>query len=33
LPGELEAAPYLIIIFYWLGQWGIAASAFSQKPR
>lgn len=28
-----EAAPYLIIISYWLGQWGIAASAFSQKPR
>jgi len=28
-----DAAPYLIIIFYWLGQWGIAASAFSQKPR
>ncbi|MCK9801521.1 lysoplasmalogenase [Pseudomonas sp. MAFF 302030] len=28
-----DAAPYLIIVFYWLGQWGIAASAFSQKPR
>lgn len=28
-----EAAPYLIIISYWLGQWSIAASAFSQKPR
>lgn len=26
-----HAAPYLIIISYWLGQWGIAASAFSQK--
>ncbi|WP_085634024.1 MULTISPECIES: lysoplasmalogenase [unclassified Pseudomonas] len=28
-----HAAPYLIILSYWLGQWGIAASAFSQKPR
>jgi alkenylglycerophosphocholine/alkenylglycerophosphoethanolamine hydrolase len=28
-----DAAPYLIIVFYWLGQWGLAASAFSQKPR
>ena len=28
-----EAAPYLIILSYWLGQWGIAASAFSQRPR
>ncbi|MBC3347536.1 lysoplasmalogenase [Pseudomonas sp. SWRI196] len=28
-----HAAPYLIIISYWLGQWGIAASAFSQKPH
>ncbi|AJO80392.1 lysoplasmalogenase [Pseudomonas chlororaphis] len=27
-----DAAPYLIILSYWLGQWGIAASAFSQKP-
>lgn len=26
-----EAAPYLIILSYWLGQWGIAASAFSQQ--
>lgn len=26
-----HAAPYLIIISYWLGQWGIAASAFTQK--
>lgn len=26
-----HAAPYLIIISYWLGQWGITASAFSQK--
>lgn len=25
------AAPYLIILSYWLGQWGITASAFSQK--
>ncbi|MBV6752506.1 lysoplasmalogenase [Pseudomonas chlororaphis] len=30
---KFAAAPYLIIIAYWLGQWGIAASAFSQKPR
>lgn len=28
-----EAAPYVIILSYWLGQWGITASAFSQKPR
>ncbi|WP_095147083.1 MULTISPECIES: lysoplasmalogenase [unclassified Pseudomonas] len=28
-----DAAPYVIIISYWLGQWGIAASAFSQKQR
>ncbi|WMI98811.1 lysoplasmalogenase [Pseudomonas chlororaphis subsp. aurantiaca] len=28
-----DAAPYLIILSYWLGQWGIAASAFSQKSR
>ncbi|MDR6957323.1 putative membrane protein YhhN [Pseudomonas brassicacearum] len=26
-----HAAPYLIIISYWLGQWGITASAFPQK--
>lgn len=26
-----EAAPYLIILSYWLGQWGITASAFSQQ--
>lgn len=26
-----RAAPYLIIISYWLGQWGIAASAFPRK--
>ncbi len=30
---KFAAAPYLIIIAYWLGQWGIAASVFSQKPR
>jgi len=30
---KFAAAPYLIIIAYWLGQWGIAASAFSQKPN
>lgn len=28
-----SAAPYVIIISYWLGQWGIAASAFSQSHR
>lgn len=28
-----QAAPYVIILSYWLGQWGITASAFSQKPR
>ncbi|EXF92441.1 membrane protein [Pseudomonas fluorescens HK44] len=28
-----EAGPYVIILSYWLGQWGITASAFSQKPR
>ena len=27
------AAPYLIILSYWLGQWGIAASVFSQGKR
>jgi alkenylglycerophosphocholine/alkenylglycerophosphoethanolamine hydrolase len=26
-----EVAPYLIILSYWLGQWGIAASAFAQN--
>ena len=26
-----HAAPYLIIVSYWLGQWGITASAFPQK--
>ncbi|SEE22463.1 Uncharacterized membrane protein YhhN [Pseudomonas kilonensis] len=28
-----HAAPYLIIVIYWLGQWGITASAFTQKPH
>ena len=28
-----NAAPYIIILSYWLGQWGIAASAFSQSKR
>lgn len=29
-----HAAPYVIILSYWLGQWGIAASAFSKRlPR
>ncbi|MDB6442919.1 MULTISPECIES: lysoplasmalogenase [Pseudomonas] len=28
-----HAAPYLIIISYWLGQWGITASAFARKPQ
>ena len=28
-----HAAPYRIIISYWLGQWGITASAFTQKPH
>ena len=28
-----HAAPYLIIISYWLGQWGITASAFPQKRQ
>ena len=27
------AAPYLIILSYWLGQWGITASVFSQCKR
>ena len=30
---KFSAAPYLIILFYWLGQWGIAASVFSQSKR
>lgn len=30
---KFDAAPYLIILSYWLGQWGIAASAFSQSKR
>ena len=28
-----SAAPYLIILSYWIGQWGIAASVFSQGKR
>ncbi|WP_448111551.1 lysoplasmalogenase [Pseudomonas lini] len=28
-----HAAPYVIILSYWLGQWGIAASTFSQSVR
>ncbi len=28
-----DAAPYVIILSYWLGQWGITASAFGTKPR
>lgn len=27
------AAPYVIILSYWLGQWAITASAFALKPR
>lgn len=27
------AAPYLIIVSYWLGQWGITASAVDQRSR
>ncbi|MDX9665036.1 lysoplasmalogenase [Pseudomonas sp. P5_152] len=27
------AAPYVIILSYWLGQWGIAASAFHTRTR
>jgi len=30
---KFSAAPYLIILSYWLGQWGIAASTFSQSKR
>jgi len=26
-----QAAPYLVIVSYWLGQWGITASAFPHK--
>lgn len=26
-----HAAPYIIILSYWLGQWGIAASAFNKE--
>ncbi len=28
-----HAAPYVIILSYWLGQWAIAASAFDQKNQ
>lgn len=28
-----HAAPYLIIVSYWLGQWGITASAFTRKQH
>jgi len=28
-----HAAPYVIILSYWLGQWAITASAFSQRSR
>lgn len=28
-----DAAPYLLIATYWLGQWGITASAFHQTTR
>lgn len=30
---SFDAAPYLLIVTYWLGQWGIAASAFHQTTR
>lgn len=29
--GQFSAAPYLIIVAYWLGQWAIAASALAGK--
>lgn len=28
-----HTAPYIIILSYWLGQWGIAASAFNKSER
>jgi len=28
-----HAAPYVIILSYWLGQWGIAASAFARSQK
>ncbi|KHA72819.1 membrane protein [Pseudomonas chlororaphis] len=28
-----SAAPYIIILSYWLGQWGIAASAFNNDEK
>lgn len=30
---SFDAAPYLLIVTYWLGQWGITASAFHQTTR
>ncbi|PSS51615.1 lysoplasmalogenase [Pseudomonas sp. BBP2017] len=30
--GQFQAAPYLIILAYWLGQWAIAASAYTSRP-
>ena len=30
---SFDAAPYLLIATYWLGQWGITASAFHQTTR
>ena len=30
---SFDAAPYLLISTYWLGQWGITASAFHQTTR
>lgn len=29
--GHFQAAPYLIILAYWLGQWAIAASAYANQ--
>ncbi|MGH8379345.1 lysoplasmalogenase [Pseudomonas sp.] len=29
--GHFQAAPYLIILAYWLGQWAIAASAYTSR--
>ncbi|MEE1868556.1 lysoplasmalogenase [Pseudomonas auratipiscis] len=29
--GHFEAAPYLIILAYWLGQWAIAASVYTNR--
>ncbi|MFQ6574292.1 lysoplasmalogenase [Pseudomonas sp. UM16] len=30
--GHFQAAPYLIILAYWLGQWAIAASVYTNRP-